>query len=57
MATNYHCDETGPVLNYDVISEVITGVRMCGAPIRAEWKMKIDADCRRRKVADNGGQL
>lgn len=48
MAANYHCDEEGTALNYEVISEAITSVRTCVAPLSADWKKKIDADYRRR---------
>ena len=48
MAANYHCDEEGTALNYEVISEAITSVRACAAPLSADWKQKIDADYRRR---------
>ena len=48
MAANYHCDEEGTALNYEVISEAITSVRACAAPLSADWKKKIDADYRRR---------
>ena len=48
MASNYHCDEEGTALNYEVISEAITSVRTCAAPLSADWKQKIDADYRRR---------
>ena len=44
MAANYHCDEVGTVLNYEVISEAITSVRTSAAPLSADWKKKIDAD-------------
>lgn len=48
MAANYHCDEAGTALNYEVISEAITSVRTCAAPLSADWKKKIDADYKRR---------
>ena len=48
MAANYHCDEEGTALNYEVISEAITSVRACAAPLSADWKKKIDADYRSR---------
>ena len=48
MAANYHCDEVGTVLNYEVISEAITNVRASKAPLSADWKKKIDADYRKR---------
>lgn len=38
MAANYHCDEVGTALNYEVISEAITSVRACAAPLSADWK-------------------
>ena len=48
MAANYHCDEVGTVLNYEVISEAITSVRTSAAPLSADWKKKIDADYKQR---------
>ena len=48
MAANYHCDEVGTVLNYEVISEEITSVRTSAAPLSADWKKKIDADYKKR---------
>ena len=48
MAANYHCDEVGTVLNYEVISEAITSVRTSAAPLSADWKKKIDADYKKR---------
>ena len=48
MAANYHCDEAGTALNYEVISEAITNVRAGAAPLSADWKKKIDADYKKR---------
>ena len=48
MAANNHCDEAGTALNYEVISEAITSVRACAAPLSADWKKKIDADYKKR---------
>ena len=48
MAANYHCDEVGTVLNYEVISEAITSVRTSAAPLSADLKKKIDADYKKR---------
>ena len=48
MSANYHCDEAGTALNYEVISEAITSVRACAAPLSADWKKKIDEDYRKR---------
>ena len=48
MSANYHSDEIGTALNYDVISEAITCVRACKAPLSADWKRRIDEDYMRR---------
>ena len=48
MAVNYHCDAVGTALNYNVISEAITSVRTCAAPLPASWKKKIEADYKKR---------
>ena len=48
-AANYHSDEEGTALNYEVLSEAICQVRMGCAPLSADWKEKIDADFERRK--------
>ena len=50
MAANYHCDEAGTALNYEVISEAITSVRASAAPLSADWKKKIDADYKKRDL-------
>jgi uncharacterized protein YegL len=46
-AANYHCDEEGTALNYEVISEAVSKVRCC-APLTADWKARIDEDFERR---------
>ncbi len=48
MAADYHCDARGTALNYEVISEAITSVRACNAPLGKSWKKKIDADYKKR---------
>lgn len=48
MAANYNCDSVGTALNFEVISEAITSVRACRAPLSANWKSKIDADFKKR---------
>lgn len=40
MAADYHCDEIGTALNYEVISEAITSVRANAAPLSADWTGK-----------------
>ena len=47
-AANYHCDEEGTALNYEVLSEAICRVRKESKPLAAGWKAKIDADFERR---------
>ena len=47
-AANYHCDETGTALNYEVLSDVVCAVRM-GVDIDDDWKTRIEADFRKRK--------
>ena len=44
MAANYRSDEAGTALNYEVISDVVTSVRMCEESLSASWKMRIDED-------------
>ena len=39
MAANYHCDEVGTVLNYEVISEAITSVRTSAAPLTGKRRL------------------
>lgn len=48
-AANYHCDEEGTALNYEVLSEAICQVRMCSAPLSSDWKKRIDEDYEGRK--------
>ncbi len=47
-ATNYQCDSEGTALNFEVLSEAISCVRSCAAPLSADWKGKIEADFRKR---------
>jgi uncharacterized protein YegL len=48
MAANYHCDEIGTALNYEVISEAITCVRSCNEALGSDWKRRIDEDYKER---------
>ena len=41
MAADYHCDEAGTALNYEVINEAITYARTCAAPLNADWKKRL----------------
>ena len=47
-AANYHCDEEGTALNYEVLSDVVCAVRL-GAEIDDDWKSRIEADFKKRK--------
>lgn len=46
-AANFHCDEEGTALNYEVISEAIMSVR-CGCALSDDWKERIDEDYKKR---------
>ena len=46
-AANFHCDEEGTALNYEVISEAIMSVR-CGCALSGDWKERIDEDYKKR---------
>ena len=43
-AANYHADQEGTALNYEVLSDAICHVRACNVPLSAEWKQRIDED-------------
>lgn len=49
MAANYHCDEDGMALNYEVIHEALCKVRKNNLPLTADWKKKIDDDYQNRE--------
>lgn len=46
-AANFHCDEEGTALNYEVISEAIMSGR-CGCALSDDWKERIDEDYKKR---------
>ena len=48
-AANYHCDEAGTALNFEVLSEAICMVREGEKPLSAKWKARIDEDFEGRK--------
>ena len=50
-AVNYHADSAGTQLNYEVLSEAICAVRG-SAPLRADWKKRIDEDYENRGKRD-----
>ena len=47
-AVNYHCDEEGTALNYEVMSQTICDFR-AARPIQAGWKKRIEEDFKKRK--------
>ncbi|MGM9568021.1 MAG: hypothetical protein ACI3W6_07585 [Clostridia bacterium] len=48
-AANYHSDKAGISLNYKVLNEAISEIRMSHKPLSPDWKAEIDADYKRRK--------
>lgn len=47
-AANYHADRQGTAMNYEVISEAVTSVRVKKV-MDADWKKRIDEDFKNRK--------
>lgn len=47
-AVNYNCDSVGTELNYEVVSDAVTQVRMC-QPLCSDWSARIDDDYNKRK--------
>ncbi len=43
-AVNYHADHEGTALNFEVVTEAITHVRSCAAPLTGSWKKRIEED-------------
>lgn len=48
MAVDYNCDKEGTALNYEVLSDTISQVRCCSAPISKSWKKRIEEDYKKR---------
>ena len=48
-AANYHADREGTNVIYETVSEAITQVRCCAAPLSADWKQRIDEDYTNRE--------
>ena len=46
-AANFHCDAQGTQLNYEAVSDAVSAMR-CAAPLRADWKERIDSDFQSR---------
>lgn len=47
-SAEYYNDSQGAALNYEVMSEAISAVRCCKAPLSANWKNRIDEDMKNR---------
>ena len=47
-AANYHSDQEGTALNYDVLADAVNDMRCCAAPIGASWKKRIEEDYEKR---------
>lgn len=47
-AVNYNCDSRGTALNYEVISDAVSDIRM-HAPMQSNWSARIDADYNSRR--------
>ena len=47
-AANYHADRQGTGVIYETVSDAIGQVRQCSAPLRANWKARIDEDYEKR---------
>ena len=47
-AANYHADSEGTNVIYETVSEAITKVRWCAAPLSADWKQRVDEDYKKR---------
>ncbi len=47
-AANYHADSEGTNVIYETVSEAITQVRCCAAPLSTDWKQRVDEDYKKR---------
>lgn len=47
-AVKYHSDHKGIALNYEVLSDAVSEMRCCAAPISAGWKERIELDYEER---------
>ena len=49
MAVDYNSDSEGIALNYEVLNETISHIRTCAAPLKKDWKKRIEVDYKTRK--------
>ena len=47
-AVTYRADSRGTQLNYEVMSDAITSMRTCSAPLGCDWKQRIEEDMNSR---------
>ena len=47
-AANYNSDHEGTALNYEVLSDAVSAMRCCAAPIGGGWKKRIEEDFKKR---------
>ncbi len=47
-AANYHADSQGMALNYQALSDAVTYMRCCEAPLDESWKDRIEEDFKKR---------
>ena len=47
-AANYHADREGTNVIYETVSEAISQIRCCDAPLSAGWKRRVDEDYKKR---------
>ena len=47
-AANYNSDRAGTALNYEVLSETVSEMRVSATPVSGSWKRRIEEDFERR---------
>ena len=47
-AADYHADSQGTGVIYEAVSEAVSYVRSCQAPLAANWKKRVDEDYKKR---------
>ena len=47
-AVDFHADEKGVALNYEVLSEAVSCARACAAPLGRTWKKRVEEDYKSR---------
>ncbi len=47
-AVDFHADERGVSLNYEVLSDAVSSARACPAPLDRKWKKRVEEDYKSR---------